>query len=77
MALKPSIHIPLATPVLMVPEYRLEFAKMEVSSGVNGLFRHDGLKGILAGKDYGSVYYIFPFFMSFADRCLGRLEPHE
>lgn len=60
-----------------MPGRNVDFAKKEASSGLNGLFTNDGLKGMLEGKDYQAVDYIFPFVAAFTDRCLGRVDSHE
>lgn len=33
----------------------VEFYRTEASSGKNILFKHDGLKGMMEGKDYHAV----------------------
>lgn len=42
------------------------FFLRETSSGINGPYTHDLLKGLLEDKDYCVVDYIFPFVLSFA-----------
>lgn len=56
--------------------HNVEFTKTELSSALNGLFTKDGLKEMLEGKDYLTVYAVFPFVGTFADGFFGRTQQH-
>lgn len=55
----------------------VEFSKMEASSGINKLFTHYVLEGMLVGKDFPAVDYIFPFVADFSDLFLGLVDKHK
>lgn len=55
----------------------VDFYKRETSSGLNGLLKNDGLKGMLEGNDCSAFDYIFPLVEAFGHCFLGRLDTQE
>jgi len=47
---------------------RVDFSSKNASITLNGLFMENGIRGMLEGKDYKTVDYVFPFIAAFIDR---------
>lgn len=60
-----------------MPDHKVSFAKAESFSALNSILTQDELRGMLEGKDYRSVDYIFKFIEEFIYRFLGRVEQQE
>ena len=52
----------------------VDFSTKETSSALNGLFLESGIRGMLEGKDYRNLDYVFPFVAAFIDRVTGCEE---
>lgn len=55
-----------------VPGVRIDFGKVCGTSGLDGIFTKNGLKGMLEGRDYKGLDKVFPFVAAFIDRCTGH-----
>ncbi len=51
-----------------IPNLHLDFSTKEASSTLNGLFLNNGIRGMLEGKDYRNLDYVYPFVMAYVDR---------
>lgn len=54
--------------------FQVDFSSGEKGSGLNGMFRNDGLRGMLEAKDYRAVDMVFPFIAAFIDRCCDEVS---
>lgn len=52
----------------------IDFSTKETSSALNGFFLESGIRGMLEGKDYRNLDYVFPFVAAFIDRVTGCEE---
>jgi hypothetical protein len=52
----------------------IDFSTKEASSALNGFFLESGIRGMLEGKDYRNLDYVFPFVAAFIDRVSGLQE---
>lgn len=52
----------------------IDFSTKEASSALNGIFLQTGIRGMLEGKDYRNLDYVFPFVAAFVDRISGCEE---
>lgn len=50
---------------------KIDFSTKETSSTLNGIFLETGVRGMLEGKDYKTLDYVFPFVAAFVDRITG------
>ena len=50
---------------------KVDFSTKETSSRLNGIFLETGVRGMLEGKDYRTLDYVFPFVAAFVDRITG------
>jgi len=49
----------------------VDFSTKESSTQLNGIFLSTGLRGMLEGKDYRNLDYVFPFVSAYVDRFRG------
>jgi len=54
------------------PGLHFDFSTKDCSKQLNGIFTNDGLKGMLEGKDYRNLDYVFPFVTAFIDKITGQ-----
>ena len=47
---------------------KVDFSSKNASITLNGLFLENGIRGMLEGKDYKTVDFVFPFIAAFIDR---------
>ena len=57
-----------------ISNLHVDFSVKEASTTLNGLFLETGVKGMLEGKDYKQLDYVFPFVMAFVDRITGMID---
>ena len=51
-----------------ISSLRVDFSSKNASVTLNGLFLETGIRGMLEGKDYRNVDFVFPFIAAFIDR---------
>ena len=55
----------------LMPGTRIDFSKKEASSQLNGFYTSTGLRGMLEGKDFKALDFVFPFIFAYVDTWLG------
>ena len=50
-----------------MPGTGYDFSKKECSTGLNGIYKNTGLRGMLEGDDYKVLDSIFPFVFAYVD----------
>ncbi len=51
-----------------IASLHIDFSSKNASATLNGIYLDSGLRGMLEGKDYRNVDYVFPFICSFIDK---------
>lgn len=51
--------------------YHVDFSSDSLPSSLNGIYTDEGLRGMLEGKDYRNLDYVFPFVGAYLDRWVG------
>ena len=54
-----------------ISRIHVDFSTKEASSRLNGLFMDNGIRGMLEGKDYRNLDFVFPFVAAYIDRFIG------
>ena len=57
-----------------IPDFHVDFSGKESGNRLNGLYKQDGLTGMLEAKNYRSIDTVFPFIATYIDRCCGELD---
>lgn len=60
-----------------VTAFRVDFSKGEQSSQLNGLFKIDGVHGMLKAKDCHCINMMLPFIRAYLDRATRYIEDEE
>ena len=58
-----------------ISQLHVDFSKKESSTQLNGIFLATGIRGMLEGKDFKNLDYVFPFIAAYVDRF--RDKPND